>query len=265
MFGGPIGLVTSIANAIFEQITGRDFGDQALALLDLSPDKSAPGPAGGANSNIAAGTAETAEPAPAAQFASAATEEMPSNRPTTIRWFTERQQTQPAPEGLAAAGPAPTGKIEWSSGRQLAKVEIAPDIVPPTLNPIAAGGRPMPATVPLKHGMDPAAVATQVQLQVANMRGTSGTAPPASRGVPLAYQPKSNLVAAARFAPPVPMAPEIKPTILTPANGPVAVAAPIAPAAPAPGPWFADAMAKGLDRYGGVSRPPTGAKVDLIR
>ena len=124
----------------------------------------------------------------------------------------------------------------------------------------------MTPTVPLKLGMDPATVATQAQLQVANMRGASGATPPASRGVPLAYQPKPNLVAAARFAPPVPMPPaEIKPTILTPANGPVAVAAPIAPAAPAPGPWFVDAMAKGLERYGDVARPPAGAKVDLIR
>lgn len=261
MFGGPIGLVTSIANAMYEQITGRDFGDQALALL--SPDDAAPLPA---VSSIAAGTAESAKPAPAGQLASASAEELSSDRPNAIRWLTERQPAQPAPAELASAAPSSTGKIDWSLGRQVAKLDIAPDIVPTTLNPIAAASRPSTATVPLKHGMDPATVATQAQLQVGNMRGTSGAAPPASRGVPLAYQPKPNLVAAARFAPPVPMPPaEIKPTILTPGNGPVAVAAPIAPAAPAPGPWFVDAMAKGLERYGDASRPPTGAKVDLVR
>ncbi len=33
LFGGPIGLVASVANAIFEQTTGKDVGEQALALF----------------------------------------------------------------------------------------------------------------------------------------------------------------------------------------------------------------------------------------
>ena len=39
LYGGVIGLVSSVANVAFEQVTGKDFGETALALLGVGQDK----------------------------------------------------------------------------------------------------------------------------------------------------------------------------------------------------------------------------------
>jgi hypothetical protein len=41
LYGGPIGLVSSLADLAFEKITGKDFGDTAMAMLGLDGDKPA--------------------------------------------------------------------------------------------------------------------------------------------------------------------------------------------------------------------------------
>lgn len=43
LFGGPVGLIASAFNAVIEQATGKDLGDQMLA--QFAPDKGAPAPA----------------------------------------------------------------------------------------------------------------------------------------------------------------------------------------------------------------------------
>ena len=39
LYGGLLGLVSSVANVAFEQVTGKDFGDTALAMLGIGNDK----------------------------------------------------------------------------------------------------------------------------------------------------------------------------------------------------------------------------------
>jgi hypothetical protein len=39
LYGGVIGLASSVANVAFEQVTGKDFGDTALAMLGVGQDK----------------------------------------------------------------------------------------------------------------------------------------------------------------------------------------------------------------------------------
>jgi hypothetical protein len=39
LYGGVIGLVSSVANVAFEQVTGKDFGETALELLGVGQDK----------------------------------------------------------------------------------------------------------------------------------------------------------------------------------------------------------------------------------
>lgn len=65
LFGGPIGLISSVANAIIEQVSGRDVGGHVMAML--APASPAPeGPAIAAGEPIAPAPAELQAIAPAA-------------------------------------------------------------------------------------------------------------------------------------------------------------------------------------------------------
>src|SRR5258708_9414326 len=71
LLGGPVGLVTSVANAILEQASGKDLGDHALAMLGLDHGSTADEPqyaAAKASGNAA--SAPTTEPAVAPSAAS---------------------------------------------------------------------------------------------------------------------------------------------------------------------------------------------------
>jgi hypothetical protein len=46
LYGGVWGFVSSVANLAFQQMTGKDFGDTALALLDEAVGDSGPAPPG---------------------------------------------------------------------------------------------------------------------------------------------------------------------------------------------------------------------------
>lgn len=65
LFGGPIGLITAVVNAIVEQATGKDIGAQALALFK----DDAPVPAGVAADLIAEQPAPAADAPPDPQTA----------------------------------------------------------------------------------------------------------------------------------------------------------------------------------------------------
>lgn len=74
LFGGPIGGIAAVANAVVEQINGKDVGDQIMASLGLGPDEPSPtspagSPAGSPNAGPvkAAATAATAVAGLAAQ------------------------------------------------------------------------------------------------------------------------------------------------------------------------------------------------------
>jgi len=80
LYGGPIGLVSSLADVAFEKITGKDFGDTVMAFVGLdhsdsntvlaaNTPKPAPKAATGSAAEKATSTA-TKAPAPLSQLAS---------------------------------------------------------------------------------------------------------------------------------------------------------------------------------------------------
>jgi hypothetical protein len=64
LYGGVLGLASSVANIAFEQLTGKDFGDTALAMLGIGDDKATAMAANGTAAQPAASRAATAAPAP---------------------------------------------------------------------------------------------------------------------------------------------------------------------------------------------------------
>ncbi|HEY4123659.1 MAG TPA: hypothetical protein VGM36_03540, partial [Rhizomicrobium sp.] len=99
LYGGPIGLVSSLADLAFEKITGKDFGDTVMAFVGLdhndsntalAANTSKPEPAKTAvTSNAARPTrdANTA-PAPLSQFASIAPMIVPQQLAATTPMLT---------------------------------------------------------------------------------------------------------------------------------------------------------------------------------
>jgi hypothetical protein len=65
LYGGLLGLASSVANVAFEQITGKDFGDTALAMLGVGRDTPT---AVAANATAAQPAALPLTEAPASQF-----------------------------------------------------------------------------------------------------------------------------------------------------------------------------------------------------
>ncbi|MGD0143082.1 MAG: hypothetical protein ABSC92_07990 [Rhizomicrobium sp.] len=76
LYGGAIGFVSSIANLVFEQVTGKDFGDTALAMLGVGGDKST---ALAANDTAAQPTISRVATAAPAQLTPVAAKTMPSS------------------------------------------------------------------------------------------------------------------------------------------------------------------------------------------
>src|SRR5258708_8670911 len=124
LLGGPVGLVTSVANAILEQASGKDLGDHALAMLGLDHGSTADEPqyaAAKASGNAA--SAPTTEPAAALVAASAAS----------------TMADAAAADKSALAGDAPLAPLS----------RAVQGVAPPPLPPSAAVARaPAPRPVP---------------------------------------------------------------------------------------------------------------------
>ena len=104
LFGGPIGLVASLINVLVDETTGKDVGEQVLALFDGG----APSRIADAPSRIAGAPSRTAELAAPALFASAG----PARKPI---WINPDAAT-PASSFTTAAG----GGDEVSKGTEKA-------------------------------------------------------------------------------------------------------------------------------------------------
>lgn len=121
LYGGPIGGIAAVANAIVEQINGKDVGDQIMASLGLGPDD--PSPTSSAGSPNAA-------PVKAAATAVAG---LPAQPPAPQGQGNAPQAAAAGPTGsqpirLAASGPvgpAPAGNPAVQADSQAAAQKMA--------------------------------------------------------------------------------------------------------------------------------------------
>lgn len=119
LLGGPMGLLASAANAIIEQATGKDLGDQVLALV-MPAKNDAPDPA----PLVAAAT--SAAPAVADQSSAPASAATEDTAPTALPETAAAPVEAPAPVQPTAAAQAPhptapaSGVTAAGGGRTLA-------------------------------------------------------------------------------------------------------------------------------------------------
>lgn len=146
LFGGPVGLVSAAFNAILEQTTGKDLGDQALALVRPTPNAPAPE----APPQYAAAH-EPSAPVPAEVEAEAAPMSgSPLDDTAAAEPLNERPGMPIARRGRLLAG-NPRAATPSASGRTLAHYR-------------AAGGRPLPV-IDNARGPTGAQAAAPVRLQ----------------------------------------------------------------------------------------------------
>lgn len=92
LFAGPLGLIAATANIVAEGVTGRDFGERAIALFDSET-----------NEPLLAGVAELGPPTPEPLFASTA-EPRPALQPTREATTGEKSPTYAVPPPPLSAG-----------------------------------------------------------------------------------------------------------------------------------------------------------------
>jgi hypothetical protein len=150
LFGGPMGLVASAFNAIVEGVTGKDFGDQALALV--LPERSAPAPEGESQYAAAAPAgpplAAPVEPEVAPLSRALLGAEPAVDRATALAGAPLPGRGRSLANGPRAGAPA-------GNGRTLADYR-------------ASAGRPLP---PIDNGRAGTPTATPVRLQTSTPLG----------------------------------------------------------------------------------------------
>jgi hypothetical protein len=216
LFGGPVGLITSVANAVLEQSSGKDLGDHALAMLGIGHGSSSDAPQYAANAPAAAPAADVKTGADDSTPTAAASAPAPA-----------------APSAVAATAPAAATIAPVSRAVQ--------GNAPAPLSPLAAmGGRPgLLGSAAAKPASSGYTLADYKAFAGHGMPTTGSTTGPL-RNTPVPFQttvPLSNDVAHMAVTPPV----------TTPAT-----AVPVPAAEPAPNPadsWISQAMMRGLDRY----------------
>ena len=109
LYGGPMGLVTSLADVAFEKITGKDFGDTVMSVLGLEHDD---------NNTVLAGNAAK----PAANKAVAATTTPLAGKPLIV----------------ANAAPTPLTKAPAAANDNKPKLAAVPQPAAPTAADVAA-------------------------------------------------------------------------------------------------------------------------------
>lgn len=136
LYGGPIGLLSSVADIAFEKITGKDFGDTMLAMVGLGGDD-----AKDSDTKLAANTAKTpdaevavtaalnkASLTPATKIAQAATATplLTTTSPVApIATGAPAQLTTPAAT-TAAANPVPTAPATTAAQAGQSIIDISP-------------------------------------------------------------------------------------------------------------------------------------------
>jgi hypothetical protein len=252
LFGGPLGFIASIINAISEEITGKDIGETAVAAL-LGDDD---GPATAVAARSGAETAaETGDAAPEVWVgASAKAASAPEPPAALIRSVSPEGAADPVANPMisASAGTAvDTGQPSPLSG-QPALDAFLEDLRGAGLRPGPDQGRNSPATGPLADA--------------AQARGS-----PASDGPPPSPREISAIPRAKESWPPLPASDGLPPAPLpnaaaTPASTgagaptagseaePVATIAPVmSSSAAGPRAAFANQMLRALDKYQALS------------
>ncbi len=114
LLGGPLGLIASAADAVLEQSTGKDLGEQVLALV--APDMTtptAPAPQYAAAPPSPAVDSTAASPAPAATASTAAAPQ-PTNQIASAA--ADNQSAAPLSHALLGAAPSPSPAVAVAAG-----------------------------------------------------------------------------------------------------------------------------------------------------
>jgi PPE-repeat protein len=85
LYGGVIGLASSVANVAFEKLTGKDFGDTALAMLGMDQDKPTAVAAKATAVQTAASDVADAPPAQLIPIAAKPTSPVPTSTPALVQ------------------------------------------------------------------------------------------------------------------------------------------------------------------------------------
>ncbi|WP_114860385.1 hypothetical protein [Azospirillum brasilense] len=102
LFGGPLGGMASIANAVVEQAQGKDIGEQIMASLGFDGGTAAGHPAGTAGTTAVAALPDSAAGTSAPAVAAAAAATQPA-RTVTAELPDAKQRPAAAPHGVGAA------------------------------------------------------------------------------------------------------------------------------------------------------------------
>jgi len=217
LLGGPIGLITAAADAIFEQSTGKDVATTALAAVGINSDA----PSAPAAQYAAASTPDDNKATPADGKDSAAASVLPAASTPASESSAAGSSVAPASRAVAGA-PAPLPAGAAAAG------------APAGSPPLAVGAKPSGAGWTLAdyqtfagHGM-PAAANSPVRNAVVPLQTT----------VPI-----GNEIGQAAIVPAVARQPAM-------AAIPASASSSDSPASSgSPDNWMAQAMMRGLDRY----------------
>lgn len=284
LFGGPVGFVTSLFNALVENDTGKDVGAHVMTLLDDSKDKSALAvkPAQIVPPPRMSHRDEQMSPIPAdlsPAVLQAARQEAPRPAPAFPTSMHRDEQHLPAPAWL----PPPSPPVESIAA---APTAAPPTAAPPTAGPPTAGpGRPasqnlggIPLTMTqgkagsspqgLPPGLPPAAIAAALARNPAFGQPRAGAGPaPSSQGTIATYSagvPGSGIKGMPQPLPPTPPGWNGAAAGWNAAATP-AIQAQQLPVAAAPD-QVPGAMQQALDKYDQMvkARKPQGQQVSVL-
>jgi hypothetical protein len=226
LFGGPIGLMASVANAIMEQATGKDVGEQALALF--SSDKS--------DKNSVPASSETA-PGQLADIAVSSPSPAAPPAPWLAPTESEPRPVDVAPPGIVAALPAETPAMMVSSPQNQARAIPAAAAGRTLADYRSFAGQRLPS-IDASRGGNAAQRTTMVPLQTSQPIGSDRVRPHTLA------TPKTELPAGA-------VVESVKAAEAT---------------REAENDWLASAMLRGLDRYREMKRQqaPAQPQVDTV-
>jgi hypothetical protein len=181
LLGGPIGLIVSAANAIFEQDTGHEFGGQILALLGPDKSKTADPAAMAAHADQA-----TLSDPPSNKTAVAAEDSAPVESPVTTTGADENMPPAMNNDGVSplpvAAASTPAAQRTASSratpGRSMADYWSSAGLKTPVVDNTRANGAPQQAPVPLQITLPGAGENVRHTPVVSGAAATTGTTPP---------------------------------------------------------------------------------------
>ena len=234
LLGGPVGLVTSVANAILEQASGKDLGDHALAMLGIGHGSSTDGPhyAGDPSVLVDAKTADSSSAGTAGATAPAAP---PSAAPAVV------------PTVAAATAPTTAGTTAAAASNSSADATVAP------LSRAVQGNAGVPlsplAAMGARAGFLGAGTKTPGSgFTLADYKAFAG------HGMPTGGSNTGMRNAPVPFQTTVPLANDVAHMAITPPVTTATTAVPAATSATEPPPnpadsWISQAMMRGLDRY----------------